>query len=430
MNLLVTIVVVVTTSYTLAAFLRSRRRHVISHLPPKDLFFVFLVPCLNEAMVIGRTLERLLELKSGEFAVLVIDDASDDETAEIVRSYDPEHVWLLQRQFPNARTGKGHALNDAYRYVRDSGVLGDRRHDDVIIAVFDADGRVAENALFEVTSYFGDSKSGAVQIGVRMYNRDSGLLARMQDLEFVTFTEIFQRARQRLGSVGLGGNGQFARLTALETLGDSPWSDCLTEDLELGVRLTLNGWTNNFCATSHVSQQAVVSVRRLIRQRARWFQGHLQCWKLIPSVLRDTKLSVKQSNDLLYHLSSPALVLVMSVPVIIFVVAMTAAVIHDPSALLAQLLKGKGTPLVVMYLLSFGLAPFYAFAYWQKDQKIRLWRAMVYAHVFSLYGYLWLPAGWIATWKVLRRQRGWAKTSRTADATEVEKDASVDLASP
>ena len=50
--------------------------------------------------------------------------------------------------------------------------------------------------------------------------------------EFVVFTEIFQRARQRVGSVGLGGNGQFARLTALMSLGDAPWTKCLTEDLD------------------------------------------------------------------------------------------------------------------------------------------------------------------------------------------------------
>jgi hypothetical protein len=35
-----------------------------------------------------------------------------------------------------------------------------------------------------------------------------------------------------------------------------------------------------------VHQQGVVEVKRLIRQRARWFQGNLQSWRLIPLVLR------------------------------------------------------------------------------------------------------------------------------------------------
>ena len=65
----------------------------------------------------------------------------------------------------------------------------------------------------------------------------------------MTFTEIFQRGRQRVGSVGLGGNGQFTRLTALQSLATAPWTDCLTEDLDLGIRLLCRGWVNDFCPT-------------------------------------------------------------------------------------------------------------------------------------------------------------------------------------
>lgn len=60
--------------------------------------------------------------------------------------------------------------------------------------------------------------------------------------------------------------------------------------------------------TAAVHQQGVVEVRRLIRQRARWFQGNLQSWRLIPLVLR--KMSGRDGADLLFLLSSPALVLI------------------------------------------------------------------------------------------------------------------------
>ena len=75
----------------------------------------------------------------------------------------------------------------------------------MIVVVLDADGRLAPNALIEVAPFFADPAVGGVQVGVRMYNAREKLLARMQDFEFVTFTEVFQRARQRIGSVGLGG---------------------------------------------------------------------------------------------------------------------------------------------------------------------------------------------------------------------------------
>ena len=110
----------------------------------------------------------------------------------------------------------------------------------------------------------------------------------MQDMEFVIYTEVFQRGRRHLGSVGLGGNGQFVRLSALRSLGPAPWTRSLTEDLDLGVRLLAAGWRNEYCRTAAVHQQGVVEVKRLIRQRARWFQGNLQSWRLIPLVLRSS----------------------------------------------------------------------------------------------------------------------------------------------
>lgn len=415
MAVVTTIVIVFSLSYTLALFITSRRRRRPSLPPSDDLFFVFLLPCLNEEVVIGRSLERLLAFPGDNFAALVIDDGSEDRTSDIVRSFARDHIWLLRRDPPNARQGKGEALNHALQYLRTSGLLQGRRHEDVIIVVVDADGRVAPNALFEIAPYFRDPKAGAVQIGVRMYNADESLLARMQDFEFVTFTEIFQRARQRVGSVGLGGNGQFARLTALESLGEAPWTDCLTEDLDLGVRLLTLGYSNNFCPTTHVSQQAVTSVRRLVRQRSRWFQGHLQCWKRIPLVLR-SNLPPRTTFDLVYHLTSPALVLLMTLPIVSFFVALIFVAINAPGELLAAMVARGGLLIAAWYLLSFGLTPFYGFVYWLRDRSTSLPKAIAYAHVFTLYAYMWLPAGWWAVGRVLRRKRGWAKTARTPEA--------------
>jgi hypothetical protein len=45
---------------------------------------------------------------------------------------------------------------------------------------------------------------------------------------------------------------------------------------------------------------------------------------------------------------------------------------------------------------------------------VTLPRALGYAALFSLYAYVWLPVGWRATWRLLRRRRGWTKTLRLA----------------
>lgn len=411
LELLVTIGSLVYVAYL---FVLSRRPRAERLPVPDGLFFVFMVPCLNEELVIGASLERLLAIPYENCAVMVIDDGSDDATATIVESYDSDRVWLFRRTAPNARQGKGHALNAAYNHLLTSDLLRGRDPSQVVVAIVDADGRIDPQAVYEVAPHFADPKVAAAQIGVRMYNAGESLLARMQDAEFTIFTEIYQRARVRVGSTGLGGNGQFNRLSALMSLGPAPWTDCLTEDLDMGIRLLAAGWSNVFVPNADVSQQAVTSIRRLVRQRARWFQGHLQCWRLIGLLLR-SQLPVRATIDIVYHLTAPFLVLAMSLPMAGYLIALGWLAAHGELA--SVLFAHDGSALLAGYLIAFGITPLFAFAYWLKNPGTRFVRCLFYAHVYALYAYMWIPAGWMAVWRVITGKRGWAKTARTADSS-------------
>ncbi len=410
--------VITTLLYTARLVLLSRRARTmpVAFFNP-DLLYVFVIPCLNEERVIETCLQRLLALPSGRVVIMVVDDGSDDATAAIVRRYASSRVWLFRRTAPYCRQGKGEALNAAYRFLRETPALAGWDHRDVIVSVLDADGRLAPTALAEVSGHFADPRVGGVQVGVRMYNARESLLARLQDVEFVTYTEIFQRARQRIGSVGLGGNGQFNRLAALESLGSAPWTDCLTEDLDLGIQLLLRGWTNAFCPTSHVSQQAVTDLRRLFRQRSRWFQGHLQTWRRIPEIAR-SRLPLPVVADLVYHLVAASLVLVMTVVTAVFLATLGLIVLADPRAAAAVLTADGGLAALLLYLLAFGMSAVYAVVYWLRTPDIGLFRALLTAHAFALYAYLWVPAGWRAVLRVIGGRRDWAKTTRTLAVVE------------
>jgi 1,2-diacylglycerol 3-beta-glucosyltransferase len=413
------IAVMLTLLYVVHLFALSRRRRPELLPAPDDLLYAFVIPCLNEEAVIGGTLESLLAL-DGNNVILVVDDGSDDRTGEIAASYDPSRVQVLRRELPNARNGKGHALNAAIRSLRSSELIGGRPHDKVIVSVFDADGRIGHEALDGVGSYFRDPLSGAVQIGVEMRNASTNLLARLQDMEFTVFTEIFQRARARLGSVGLGGNGQFVRLTALESLGDDPWTECLTEDLDLGVRLIVKGWRNHYCPTVAVNQQAVTSVRRWLRQRARWFQGHLQCLRLLPTIVR-SPIPMRSVTDMVWYLTLPIAVLltpIAGLPVLATVIVLAAT---SPLDVARFAFADHGIPLLAVYVLAFGQSYLAAYVYWMRG-RVPLWRAILLAHVFEVYSHLWLVAGWWAVWNVARRKRSWAKTDRVAETEPAPVD--------
>jgi cellulose synthase/poly-beta-1,6-N-acetylglucosamine synthase-like glycosyltransferase len=409
------IVVIVSLAYFASLFVLSRRQRPSVLPAPVDLLMAFVIPCLNEDRVLGGTLDNLVPLLRGDDIVLVIDDGSDDRTPDIVREYPSDRVHLLRRELPNARQGKGEALNHAVEHLRNSELIGFRRHQEVVIAVFDADGRLAPEAISAISGYFRDPHLGAVQIGVEMRNAKSNLLARLQDMEFTVFTEIFQRARQLIGSVGLGGNGQFVRLAALDSLGKAPWTDCLTEDLDLGIRLLLRGWRNSYCPTVCVDQQAVTELSRWIKQRTRWFQGHLQCWRLIPAILRSS-LRARSASDIVWYLILPVAVLLIPVAVLPLTVALVLAFIAAPDQVIGLMLAQHGMPLLLAYLLCFGQAYPYAYVYWLRG-RMPLGKAILLAHAFEVYSHLWLIAGWKAMFRVLRRKRGWDKTARVVETT-------------
>jgi 1,2-diacylglycerol 3-beta-glucosyltransferase len=366
-----------------------------------DLFFVFLVPALNEERVIGKTLSSLLAL-SGQFLILVVDDASDDGTVRAIAPFlEEDRVRLLRRPPEQARRGKGASLNAGYSEIQRLGLAARYGPENVIVVVFDADARVDPAFLQAVAPYFRDPRTAGVQCAIRMYNAGRNLLTSWQHLEFVVWGELFSRAKDRLGSATLGGNGQCTRLSALASLGDEPWRPSLTEDLDLSLRLLVNGWRLRFCPSVAVWQEAVPGLRALVRQRSRWLQGHLAAWHHLPNLLR-SRLPLHTRLDLAVFLVLP----IVNAPVGLASVGSWGVFWLD--------LGFWGAPeLLTWYLLCFGMVPLTAHAM-GRARRERPDRVLVHAHLLMFYSYVWLLASVAAVWNIVLGRRAWVKTSRVA----------------
>ncbi|MBN1173812.1 MAG: glycosyltransferase family 2 protein [Micromonosporaceae bacterium] len=398
-----------------------------------DLFFVFVVPCLNEELVIEASINRLRAIPGRNTAILVVDDGSDDATAAIVSRHverDPR-VRLLRRSAPHARQGKGAALNAAYRHLWSSGLAvgSGRDSDHIVVVVVDADGRLELDAPATVAPLLGDPRIAAVQVGVRMYNRNAGWLARMQDMEFLVFTEIYQRARRQHGNAGLGGNGQFVRLSALESLGVEPWTDYLTEDLDMGLRLQALGWRTSFTPATFVSQEGLTTLRPLMRQRTRWYQGHLQCWSRMADLLRCRDISGPRAVDLMVYLITPITVQLITLSLLGYLPGQAVIFTTQWDSFVGSLMANHAL-LLWWYLFIFSLTPLLGYIYWRAaNRRVRdlsLPQAMLCGFLFTFYNYVWLPVGWRATWRLVRGQRTWAKTLRLAVQPPPEVHQSAD----
>lgn len=268
-----------------AGFVRWRPRPAVrpGRPAPTPVFWLVL-PALNQEAGIAGTVTAALALDPA-VRVLVVDDGSTDRTARIVAGIDDPRLFLLRRVTPNARHGKGEALNAAYRYVWDAAVA-DGSVDRCVLGVFDAAGRGTPGMLAKIGAYLGDPDVAAVQCAVRVRDRRR-FAAVQQDLATGGVADAGQRLRDRLGSAELGGAGQFVRLTALSAFGDRPWSRGPAEDLDLSLRLHLAGRRVRYAADAVVTRQGPADGRATARSRTRAAQGDLQCLRYVPRLLTD-----------------------------------------------------------------------------------------------------------------------------------------------
>jgi 1,2-diacylglycerol 3-beta-glucosyltransferase len=376
--------------------------------------FWIVVPALNEQVVVGNTVNAALTLTGpgGTLArVLVVDDGSDDNTPNVLAAIDHPRLHVLRRDLPEARQGTGEALNAAYRFITEKSAEEGVSPDKVVLGIIDGDGQGSRNILLEVSRMLRDPRIGAVQVQVRIRNRNK-LLGAVQDLEFGAIVNACQSLRDTLDTVGLGGNGQFTRLAALLSLGDAPWSACLVEDLELGLRMHLDGVGIRYTSRASVTQQAVVDVKRLTRQRTRWAQGNLQCARYLRRLITSRRLSPTALAEVMHYLLSPWLN--AAVTVVLFAMVLVAT---------AGLLLGRPMPYLQTWHdlagtgeVWFGVTCFPGFV-WAMVHRHRLGdertpRLLTAALAYPAFLLLGLVATYRAIVRQARGQQTWAKTER------------------
>ncbi|GAA5532110.1 glycosyltransferase family 2 protein [Deinococcus aluminii] len=386
--------------------------------PERPLHFTFLIPALNEAAVIGATLQNLLAAAPGA-RVVVIDDASDDATAEQVRARaeQDDRVKLLRRRFPEARQGKGEALNWGVAQLLRRGLLPPVPLEEQVLVVFDADGRLDSTLLGEARRAFADPDVMAAQARIRVRQggpRQAGwrglfgqLMLLQQDLEFYVVRHI-QLLRQRVQTVGLGGNGQFMRLSYLAaqlTAGRSPWPAVLLEDFASGleVRLASPRYRLVFLE-SGVTQQGLTDLRRFLRQRARWTHGNLQCFPRLGRVWC-TPMHLGARLDLTYFLAQPWLNLVT-----LFLL------VYYPARAVQRFLTGEVNWPLTCSLLALNLSiPLAWVLLYSRENRLTPRRAAFAALGMPLYMLIMMLSVPLAFRNFFRGQHGWVKTARHAE---------------
>jgi len=406
-------------------YLRQRPR---PHGDAADFRWHLFVPCRDEEAVIGTTMVYLRR-HFPHAHVWVIDDASEDATAEQASRHagDNGRVHLVSRRLPEARRGKGEALNSAYDALDDWLPPGtDRRQ--VIVGVVDADGRPSRSCLDICASphLFGDPPVSSVQVTVRMINRNDRrpfpsrgrlaniagrVLVRMQDIEFRAAIAAIQLTRHHTRTVALGGNGQFTRLSALDSVRDHygrPWHCALLEDYELSLNLLTTGHRIEYAPEAVIDQEGLPRLSRLLAQRTRWGQGTMQCGRYLSRIWSCGHLPRRGVLEVSYYLVLPWLYLLGT---FVYPVPFIASVYYgaQPGGMLASVL-----------LVLLGLAPLAIWGplYARSEPGIPLWRSVGYGVLYAMYVLLFYVSSWRAFFRIVRGRDTWLKTRRNAEPAE------------
>ena len=380
-------------------------------VPP---FVTLIVPAHNEEHTIAETVTSLASIDyeyNGKvnYELIVCNDGSEDRTGEELAKLKDTfpHLRIITRVPPRSGKGKGFVLNDALEISKGE-----------IVAVFDADARVDPDFLQKILPYLNDPNVQGVQSRIKMYNKDENWLTYMQHVELAGFGNIV-RAKDILGKAGfLGGNGQLVKKEAI--YGGGGWDGfAITEDLNLSVKLMIEGYAIRYCGDTWVYQEAVPTWRQLFRQRARWAIGNFETLFIYGMKIIRSPMPVLRMFGVLEHVAFYGLNMLVFFGFIVFAVNLIGWFFLNQTTIIRM-----DAPLVIGILSAFGFFP---------GAVITLSRDRVSFPklVYGVFGY-WLycfhliPLFFITSYQMLtRRERTWAKTVHTGDdedVVDVEED--------
>jgi cellulose synthase/poly-beta-1,6-N-acetylglucosamine synthase-like glycosyltransferase len=278
-----------------------------------------LIPARDEEKVIGRLLQRMVELTypKDKLQVIVIDDGSSDSTGRIADEYSSRYgfIEVLHREKRDGGKGKAAAMNAGFKHSTGE-----------IILCFDADYYPQKDIVEKLAKEFADPNVGAVQGRVVVLNEPQNIVTRLVALERIGGYRVDQEARNDLGLIAqFGGTVGGFRRSLLESLGG--WDEStLAEDTDLTFRVYLAGYKVHYVGDAECYEEAVDNWKAYRQQRYRWARGHMQCcFKHSLKVLKSKNLRVKEKIDGLLLLNvyfMPVIVLVsfiIGVPLIFFV---------------------------------------------------------------------------------------------------------------
>jgi cellulose synthase/poly-beta-1,6-N-acetylglucosamine synthase-like glycosyltransferase/peptidoglycan/xylan/chitin deacetylase (PgdA/CDA1 family) len=279
----------------LAVIDRLRKPHGLAS-PGYSPRVAVLIPAYNEETVIVRTIRSVLNSDYKNLHVIVIDDGSNDRTAEVAReAYTAEIAAGRLQVLTQPNGGKAAALNYAL----------DRMTEEVYVGI-DADTVIAADAISKLIPHFEDPRIGAMAGNAKVGNRVN-LWTRWQALEYITSQNFERRALDLFHVVTVvpGAIGAW-RTAPVKAAGGYPLNT-VAEDADLTMNLLEQGFKVDYEDRALAFTEAPINAKGLMRQRFRWSFGILQSvWKHRAAFVRNKAMGLfALPNILIFQMLLP-----------------------------------------------------------------------------------------------------------------------------
>src|SRR3984893_565777 len=234
------------------------------------LSFTILLPAYHEEDVYAYTLQKVYDLNYPKKLVQIIallrehDNGTIKVAQEKLNQLRAPNVQLLVTS--DKHGGKPHQLNLGLKMAK-----GD------IVTIFDAEDEPHPDILQVINTTFLNEPVDVVQSGVQLMNHNTKWFCFLNVLEYFFWFKSSMHFFARVGMIPLGGNTVFVRRELMEQLGG--WDEtCLTEDADLGIRLSLSHARIRILYEDEfvTREETPHTIQQFIKQRTRWNQGFIQ----------------------------------------------------------------------------------------------------------------------------------------------------------
>jgi cellulose synthase/poly-beta-1,6-N-acetylglucosamine synthase-like glycosyltransferase len=259
-------------------------------VPDEDLpIYTVLIPVFHEAKMLAQNLKNMYHLNypKEKLDIKILMEENDEETINEAKTLglfgspqkmvdgipSKEYTEFLKLFDPivipsSEITTKPRACN--YGLLRAKGEY---------CVIYDAEDKPDPDQLRKAAIVFlrSDTNVACLQSKLNFYNANENILTKWFSIEYGCWFEFYLQGLDWINApIPLGGTSNHFRKKSLDELGRwDPYN--VTEDADIGIRLARRKLKTEMVDT-YTYEEATVTVGSWIRQRSRWYKGHLQTY--------------------------------------------------------------------------------------------------------------------------------------------------------